>query len=70
MLNVKFTNAFGSDCFTQDKIYATKTTPSGLSVVDDKGDEHIIATVKNEFKSFEDDSFFRNNFAWIEEVVI
>ncbi|MGE7880342.1 hypothetical protein [Peribacillus muralis] len=65
MAKVKFNNEFGGGCFTENEIYDTQDTCDGLMVVDDNGEGHIIATDKNEDKSYDGDSFFRNNFDYI-----
>jgi len=51
--------------FTFNKEYVCKITTDGLMVIDDLDGEHIIATKKNPYKSYQEDDFFRHKFEFV-----
>ena len=64
---VQYVNDCQDDEFTLNKIYECEIIPismrySGLQIIDDLGNKHIIATDNNDYKQFSEDEFFRSRF--------
>ncbi|MFC0476961.1 hypothetical protein ACFFHF_17290 [Robertmurraya beringensis] len=57
---VRCINDCGSENFTTDKEYIGTITSEGLQVIDDKGEEHIIA--KHHPTGYEHDEWFCSRF--------
>jgi hypothetical protein len=52
--------------FTLNKEYDYKETHDGILIIDDLGDEHIIAQTNKNILYYEDDNFFRDRFIFVE----
>ncbi|QYJ63422.1 hypothetical protein [Bacillus velezensis] len=68
MSNVKI--KYVTDCydkeFTLNKKYDFRITDDGIEIIDDLGEEHIIATKDNEYGAYEHDEFFRSRFEFVD----
>ncbi|MEK3992709.1 hypothetical protein [Robertmurraya sp. FSL R5-0851] len=62
---VRCINDCGSENFTTDKQYIGTITPEGLQVVDDKGEQHIIA--KHHPAGYEHDEWFCSRFYFLDK---
>jgi hypothetical protein len=61
-MKIKYVNDCQDVEFTLNKVYEGNVTMDGLQIIDDIGNEHVIATTDNEFKSYYGDDFFRSRF--------
>lgn len=53
-------NDYGSENFTTKQLYIGTAIPEGLQVIDDKGEEHLIA--KHHPSGYEHDEWFCSRF--------
>ncbi|MCY7948338.1 hypothetical protein P8891_12090 [Bacillus atrophaeus] len=65
-LKIKYVTDCHDKEFTLNKKYDFRITHDGIEIIDDLGEEHIIATKDNEYGAYEYDEFFRLRFEFVD----
>ncbi|UGO50633.1 hypothetical protein PQE68_gp042 [Bacillus phage vB_BanS_Sophrita] len=64
-MKVKYINDCHDKEFTLNKEYECQDTYNGLLIIDDLGQEHVIAKTDNKYDRYEEDDFFRFRFKFV-----